>query len=390
VNRRRVGTGALVAIALIVAACSGGDGDSDDSSSTESAAVTSSTRPLSTGSSTSTTSPRSTTTTSDDDEGTETTERGGTTTTLVPTTTTIPDGPKCPLTGLPVIDDDPKCFRAALVVKIDNHPQARPQTGLNNADIVYEENVELLTRFAAVFQSEDSDPVGPVRSGRTQDVDLVASLNNPLFAWSGGNATVTRVIRNSPDLIDVSWTVAGERGGYRRVRSPGIDLEHTLYASTPLLFQNFTPPFAPPPLQQFTYRAEGEAFNGEANLGAELAMDGITVRWLWDADETRYEREQAGEPHMVVGGEQVNAANVVILEVQYGRSAADPRSPEAQTIGFGPAFVLTAGVMIQGTWERPDKLSPFVLKDLDGNVVALTPGRTWVELARRDKTTPLT
>ena len=210
----------------------------------------------------------------------------------MPTTTTIPDGPKYPLTGLPITDDT-KGYRAALVVKMDNHPQARPQTGLNHADIVFEENVELLTRFAAVFQSDDSDPVGPIRSARTQDEHLVASLTNPLFAWSGGNPTVTNVIRNSPYLIDVSWTVAGDRGGYRRIRSPGIDTEHTLYASTPLLFANFTPAFAPPPQPQFIYRAEGEAFNGEATEGVDLAMDGVAVRWLWDAGGARYVREQA-------------------------------------------------------------------------------------------------
>lgn len=79
-------------------------------------------------------------------------------------------------------------MRPALVVKVDNHPSARPQSGLNQADIVFEENVEALTRFALVFHSQGSDPVGPIRSGRTQDIDLLSSLNGVLFVWSGGNA----------------------------------------------------------------------------------------------------------------------------------------------------------------------------------------------------------
>ncbi|MGA1311614.1 MAG: DUF3048 domain-containing protein [Ilumatobacteraceae bacterium] len=83
------------------------------------------------------------------------------------TTTTLPPI-VAPLTGLPV---DAAITRPALVVKIDNHPKARPQWGLNQADIVFEENVEMLTRFAAVFHTTDSDPVGPIRSGRKQDVD---------------------------------------------------------------------------------------------------------------------------------------------------------------------------------------------------------------------------
>src|SRR5262249_32805746 len=77
------------------------------------------------------------------------------------TTTTVPaGGPVMPLTGLPVADPA-IAARPALVVKIDNHSQARPQSGLNAADVVFEENVENLTRFAAVFHSQDADPVGP-------------------------------------------------------------------------------------------------------------------------------------------------------------------------------------------------------------------------------------
>lgn len=91
-----------------------------------------------------------------------------------------------PLTGLPN-QDASTLDRPALVVKIDNHPSARPQLGINQADIIFEENVEKLTRYAAVFHSQGSDPVGPIRSGRFQDINLVGSLNKPLFVWSGGN-----------------------------------------------------------------------------------------------------------------------------------------------------------------------------------------------------------
>lgn len=116
------------------------------------------------------------------------------TTTVESTTTTTTTIPPilAPLTGLPV---STAITRPALVAKIDNHPKARPQWGLNQADVVYEENVEMLTRFAAVFHTNDSDPVGPIRSGRKQDIDLLEPLNSPLFAWSGGNAEVTKLVR---------------------------------------------------------------------------------------------------------------------------------------------------------------------------------------------------
>jgi len=157
------------------------------------------------------------------------------------TTTTIPVVVN-PLTGAPAADES-ILNRPALVVKIDNHPQARPQWGLNQADLVFEENVEQLTRFAAVFHSQGSDPVGPIRSGRIQDVNLLGSLNHPLFAWSGGNQQVTSAIRKSW-LVDLSHSVANEKGGYRRESSRNAP--HNLLAETTKLW-SLAPADAKPP-----------------------------------------------------------------------------------------------------------------------------------------------
>ena len=300
------------------------------------------------------------------------------------TTTAVEVIPVYPLTGLP-ITDEAKAFRPALVVKIDNHPEARPQTGLNAADIVFEENVESLTRFAAVFQSQDSDPVGPIRSGRTQDVILLGSFAHPLFAWSGGNPNVTRAIRGS-DLIDLSASVAGAQGGF--FRSGDHKKPHNLYAKTSALY-TFTPVFAPTPPPQFLYRAADEAFNGQTSAGVDLKMDGVNVTWRWDTGSSSYLRFQGGKPHNDATLGQVSAANVVILEVDYRPSPADSRSPEAQTIGTGKVQVLTGGVMTSGTWTRDDRLQPFTLIDDSGSPIALTPGRSWVELARKNSVTPL-
>ena len=112
-------------------------------------------------------------------------------TTTVAPTTTAPAPVLYPLTGVPVPDPASYTARPALVVKIDNGVHSHPQSGLNQADIVFEEIVEgRVTRFGAVFNSMESDPVGNIRSGRTQDVDLFAGLNHPIFAYSGGNAGV--------------------------------------------------------------------------------------------------------------------------------------------------------------------------------------------------------
>jgi hypothetical protein len=282
-----------------------------------------------------------------------------------------------PLTGLALDDnDDPN--RPALVVKIDNHPEARPQSGLNAADIVFEENVEQLTRFAAVFHSGTADPVGPIRSGRTQDVALLGSFNAPLFGWSGGNPRVTNAILNS-DLRQFS---EGSPGFYRSKdrRSP-----HNLYATTPALFA-LAPTEAGPPPPQFQFRGDGDIIAGEDVAGVKLSMDGVRVLWSWDPPSASFLRKTDDEVHSDANdGLQLSTQNVVIMFVAYAASPADDRSPEAQTIGTGEVWVFSGGKLVIGQWQRADRLQPFSLLDAVGSPILLGPGRTFVELTRKNK-----
>jgi len=338
-SRRVLQVGGLTAL-LVVAACSGGSGGSGDASAIQDTAA-----PATTAESTT-------------------------------TTTTIPPI-LAPLTGLAV---DAPITRPALVVKIDNHPKARPQWGLNQADIVFEENVEMLTRFAAVFHTTDSDPVGPIRSGRRQDVDLLESFNAPLFAWSGGNAEVTKLIRAST-MVDLSHSAANDAGGYRRESSRSAP--HNLIADTSKLW-TLAPEGAAPPQAQFAYRAADEAIPATARetAGIKLSMDGVRVLWEWSSEFSRFLRSQDDKPHVDVDDVRINAANVVVLYVQYSKSGY---SPVAKTIGSGEAWVFTAGKLFQGTWERDEAGKPFTLKDTAGNEIKLTPGNTWVQLPRIGK-----
>ena len=315
---------------------------------------------------------------SSSDSATDDTAAPTTTVEPEPTTTTTTIPPiLAPLTGLPV---DAEITRPALVAKIDNHPKARPQWGLNQADIVYEENVEMLTRFAAVFHSNGSDPVGPIRSGRKQDIDLLEPLNKPLFVWSGGNAEVTKLIREST-MVDLSHSAADEAGGYRRESSRSAP--HNLLAETTKLW-TLAPEGAQPPLPQFEYRAATEAIPSTAREtgGAKISMDGVKVLWEWSTEFSRFVRSQDDKPHVDFENVRVSAANVVVLFVQYSKSGI---SPVAKTKGSGEAWVFTAGKLFQGTWEREDAAKPFTLKDTAGNVIKLTPGNTWVELPRIGK-----
>ncbi|MEY4227484.1 MAG: hypothetical protein RLZ84_76 [Actinomycetota bacterium] len=301
------------------------------------------------------------------------------------TTTTLP-GKVWPLTGLPLDEaDELTSLRPALVAKIDAHPLANPQTGLQAADIVFEENVERLTRFAAIMHSKGSDPVGPLRSGRTQDIDILGAYNKPLFAWSGGNVRVTKAVNDS-DLVNVGHSASRGKGGYYREKTRKAP--HNLYAKTTDLWK-LAPEGSGPPQAQFVYRGTSDAMPATAApaAGTKVSMDNMKVYWQWDPSTSSYIRfvedlKRVSQPHMDTDGTQVSAANVVVLYVEYKRSKADRKSPEAQTIGKGLMAVHTNGVWIGGTWERKERTQPFTLKDTAGAVVRLTPGRTWVELAR--------
>lgn len=348
-----------VALALVAGACSGG---SDPAPTTAPAP--------------STTSPRPTTTSS-----TTSTSTTSTTSTTVAPTTTVPAAPVYPLTGLP-LTDAAVAARPALVVKIDNAPGARPQTGFNEADMVYEEIVnDNLTRFAMIFQSGGSDPVGPIRSGRIQDINLFGSLNHPLFSWSGGNKTVTNAI-NASDLVNIGPSKARVyfRGGGRKA-------PHNLYSKTTDLWTQ-APADAAPPAQQFTYRADGVAPAGTPSPGVELSLDAVDVSWAWDVSTGLYRRTMEGQRHTdAATGDQVSTNNIVVLVMEYASGISG--SPDAQSVGSGEAFVFSGGNYVHATWTRPDRLLPFTLTGDDGKVVGLSPGRTFVELPRSGETTPL-
>ncbi len=367
--RRLLGVATLAPLlfAVALAACSAETDEvsvSTEVASTESSRTTTAT-PTTTATSTTTAAP--------------TTTLLPTTTTEAVTTTTEPPPPVYPLTGL--LATDP--FIAALptlVVKIDNAPGARPQSGMNEADIVVEEIVnDNLTRFALVFQSRGADPVGPIRSGRLQDIDLFSAFNHPLFAWSGGNRTVTDAIRSS-DLVDIGPSRAAVY-----FRSNERKVPHNLYSNTGSLWGQ-APQGSKPPSQQFSYRSVGEAVQGVPSPGALITLDSIDVEWAWDETIGLYRRTMERRIHEDALSGPVTTDNVVVLEMEYAPGISN--SPDAQTIGSGRAFVFTGGRYVAATWTRSDRLAPFTLTAADGATVELTPGRTFIELPRVNKTIP--
>jgi hypothetical protein len=317
------------------------------------------------------------------DPTTTTTTTAPTTTTTVPTTTTTTmPPPVAPLTGVP---GDFK--RPALIVKIDNVSDARPQSGLRQADIVIEEPVEAnLTRLAAVFQSTDASVVGPVRSVRTSDLELIPLFGRPLFASSGGNDGVVPQL-HAANVVDISNNVSGQ--GFRR--DPSRPAPHNLYSSTPELYAK-APELPPAPPQQFHYLQRGERLTPGAVpvQGVALRFGGPEVsRFTWHAPSGTWLRAQNGTPHVAAEGIQIAPRNVIVAEIDYDRSGQLGRSvPHALVTGSGPVVVLTQGHAIRGTWVRPTLGRPLKLVSADGrHDIKLTPGQTFIELPSRGGST---
>lgn len=290
---------------------------------------------------------------------------------------------RMPLTGAPLASADEIPNRPALAVKMPNNPQALPQTGLNEADIVFEEIInDGITRFAAVFHSQGSDPVGPIRSGRAQDVDILSNLNSPLFAWSGGNPGVTKVINNS-SLTSLSYVGGYANAYYRRDGRGGAP--HNLFSSTETLW-DLTPDEFQVPAQIFTYMLPGETAEGDSASIVEIELDSILARWDYDETTNRYLRSEYGEPHMSELTGQVWADNVVVMLVEYRQSPIDSKSPEAVTVGSGQVLVFTDGVVRVGAWQRSSNTDSWNLytDETLSEPLGLSDGRTWVELPRNN------
>lgn len=296
------------------------------------------------------------------------------------TTTTEAPKPKYPLTGLD-ITDEAAAARPAMIAKVGNY-DSHPQTGLNAADIVYEEIInDHITRFAIVYHSQaPADVVGPIRSGRRQDVDLLTSLNHPILAWAGGNAYVTNDIQNS-ELVNMNQTHCN--GACFRV-----DFEKAPYNLYFDIAKAWTvaPPGGLTPTQQFQYIPKGGTVAGTPAGGVDMTLDSYKAGWTWNAATSLYERTQNGKPDLERNGDLVTTNNVLILKMVYKFSVG---SPDAQSVGDGEAFLFTGGNMIHGTWSRADNHAVYTLTADDGTPMLMTPGRTFVELPRKDdKVTP--
>ena len=281
-----------------------------------------------------------------------------------------------PLTGLPV-DDPASLAHPSLAAKIDNHWDARPQVGLESTDLVFEELVEGgLTRYVAVWHSTVPAEIGPIRSIRPMDPDIISPFGG-IVAYSGGQQRFVQLMRSTnvynaihgqSDTADVMY------------RTNTKEAPHNVLVKAPELIAMHAD-LAPPP-QQYAYadEAAGATATREGAVvgGVDLVLGGSAhPSWRWDAASSRWLRFQDGAADMDSAGGQLAAVNVVVLRVGV---STDLGVPKTELIGGGEAWVLSGGGMVHASWSKADRTAPIRLVDDTGTVIRLAPGNSWFEL----------
>ena len=303
---------------------------------------------------------------------TTTTTTVASTTTEAPTTTIA--GDLSPINGLPV--DDPELLdRRLLAVKIDNHPNARPHSGIEQADAVIELMVEGVTRFISMWQQSDVDYLGPMRSGRPTDQTMLAFFNEPSFAISGAQSWVQDMIASVGIHLIGEVEPATFRVSERRA-------PHNLFANTNLLREYADERGYPDepiegPMWEFGPMRE------DAEEAAKVSFDfvGNPVEWTWDEASETWLRSLAGDESSWVteDGEEGQIA-VPVLVALYVEQYSVGDLPASRTSGQGLAYVFADGKVVQGTWQRDDITQWFTLEDNDGEPILVPPGQIWISL----------
>jgi len=288
----------------------------------------------------------------------------------------------CPLTGVAPAGGKPVPTHPVLAVKVENTPDAYPLTGLDTADIVYEEVVEGgITRFISVYHCRGATSVGPVRSVRTTDPKILLQYGeHPLLAFSGGAPKVVNIVRKAGviELTEDDPASAFARDDARVI-------PHNLFTNTQKLWAAAAKSHedASAPRAVFTYD-DAIPKPSKKTASATIVFSSLaTAEWRWEGGQ--WVRYLDGSPMTLESGAPIATDNVVIQQVEVTESSfvdvAGYPSPEVTLTGSGKAWVLRDGKLITGTWERASEGDLTVFRTKKGDEIALAPGTTFVELA---------
>lgn len=334
-----------------------------------------------------------------------------------------PDAPKtepCPLNGELYTSVEREAWekRRPLAVMIENHPEARPQSGLIKADVVFEAIAEGgVTRFMGIFycgaQRADVD-VAPVRSARTYFIDFASGFNWPLYAHVGG-ANLPGPADALGQLSDYGWTGENDMNQfsigypvfYRDYNRLGKDrqlaTEHTMVSSTEKLWTyaaddrgwtNLSPDRkisrSLQPNSEWADGYTGWEFSSEGEKSAAVpkisydfwsGYNDYSVRWEYDQESNSYKRFMANQPHTdLETGDQIQSKNVVVLLTDEKGPIDEKKHMLYRTEGTGKALIFMNGSVIKGTWSKDDRESELEFFDEKGGAVKFVPGQIWISI----------
>lgn len=300
-----------------------------------------------------------------------------------PATSASPSATTTTDTGIPA-DASPFSGRAhgagkkVLVVKFDNTTFAQPHSGLKDADIVYIEEVEYgLTRIAAVFSTTLPKVVGPVRSARISDIDLLAQFGKPAFAYSGSQHKLRPVIA-AASLYDVSGDL-GPSGYFRDgSRRPPYN-----FMGKPALLLDRAPKASTARDIGFVFSTTAPA-GGKPITSATAPYPDSKAQFIWNAGLKSFDVRLNGKPARATEGGTQHATTVVLQYVHQADSGYHDKysghTPKLDTVGTGKGWVLRDGKAYAVTWSRPVATGGTTFTGADGQVVAFAPGQVWVVL----------
>lgn len=298
-----------------------------------------------------------------------------------PTPSVAPVWPLTGVAGEPV-------NRPALAVKIENTSMARPQTGLEDADVVWETIVEFqVSRFIAVFQSKVPDEVGPIRSVRPMDPIILAPMHG-LLAFSGGQKGILPLV--AANGIQPLSHDAGAAGMYR---THDRAAPHNVYGTPETFWKSANKTHQDAPDQQFLFARDAEASAAVADGTAASKLTfhlsaAANPSWDWDAKSDTWKRNEGSAKAMARSGKQLSAVNVVTVIASHPDSGFNAQGgapvPTYDLVGSGKGYVATGGKSIEVTWKKAAKDKPLRLFTADGEPALLAPGNTWVELVPKE------
>jgi hypothetical protein len=280
-----------------------------------------------------------------------------------------------------------------LVVKIDDTTLAHPQIGLENADVVYIEQVEGgLTRLAAVFSSVVPDRIGPVRSARISDIDILAQYGRVAFAYSGAQKKLLPVI-SAANLQDLG---AQRQSSTIFTTDPNRIPPYAMVLRADLLLakiakENYVIDSAKDIGFKFGELQEG----GSPTEKAIMHWPAATYSATWSTEDSRWllshnNSLDVSESGVVLGPTTLIIQMVAVIPSEY-KDKVGGVTPFSQTVGTGKAYVLRNGERFVTTWKRPTPESGTTFTFADGTTINFDPGQIWIALTDRepDFTSPL-